>query len=69
MGAIAVTSGDGVCPAEHLLGEIGVVAETLLVGTVLAEDFDVAHVVAGDDDVATRMGGAGDVGWGFLRFA
>lgn len=69
MRAVAVTCGDGIGPTEHLLREIGIVAETLLVGTILAEDLDVAHVIGCDDDVAARMRGAGDVCWGFFRFA
>lgn len=51
---------DGVRTAEHFLGERGtlVVAQAVLIGTILTEDFDATTDVSSDDDVAVGVGTA-----------
>ena len=68
-GAFAITGGHRVAATQHFLGKVGiVVAETLLIGAVLAEDFDATHEVSRHDDVAVWVNGASDIGGGAFWF-
>lgn len=61
--AFAVSGGDRITAAEHLLGkiDIGIVTKALLIRTILAEDFDAAHIIGRYNDVAVWMRGARDI--------